>query len=87
MLNTVKRLKEEDNISVRVLEMVEMFRAYYLEDMHIHAIIAGRMVGMEKSLLQAGFMKPGAKAVKITAADVLRSMAGMREKETEFIIK
>jgi len=87
LLATIKKQKEAGTISNRILEAIEMFRAYYLEDMQIHAIIAGRMVGMEKSLLQAGFMKPGNKPVKITAADVLRTMAGMRERETEFIIK
>jgi len=87
LLATVKKHKEAGTISTKVLEAVELFRAYYLEDMHIHSIIAGRMVGMEKSLLQAGFLKPGAKQVKITAADVLRAMSGMRERETEFIVK
>ena len=82
-----KQMKEAGTLSQNVLDMVEMFRAYYLEDMHIHSIIAGRMVGMEKSLLQAGFIRPGAKAVKITAADVLRTMATMRDKETSFIVQ
>ena len=86
LLNLVKERKEAGQISQGVLDMIEMFRAFYLEDMHIHSIIAGRMVGMEKSLLQEGFMKPGAKPVKITAADVLRSMAAMRERETSFIL-
>jgi hypothetical protein len=87
LLNIVKQKMEEGSISDEIVDMVEMFRAFYLEDMHIHSIIAGRMVGMEKSLLQEGFMKPGAKAVKLTAADVLRSMAAMREKETAFLMK
>jgi len=86
LLNLVKDKKEAGQISGKVLDMVEMFRAYYLEDMHIHSIIAGRMVGMEKSLLQEGFVKPGSKPVKLTAADVLRTMATMREKETSFIL-
>lgn len=86
LLNIIKTGKEDGSISQEVLEAAEMFRAYYLEDMHIHSIIAGRMVGMEKSLLQEGFMKPGSKPVKLTAADVLRSMASMREKETSFLL-
>lgn len=86
LLDLVKAKKAEGTIGQRVLDMVEMFRAFYLEDMHIHSIIAGRMVGMEKSLLQAGFIKPGTKPVKITAADVLRSMAAMRDKETSFLV-
>ena len=86
LLNIIKSKKEAGELAQNVLDMIEMFRAYYLEDMHIHSIIAGRMVGMEKSLLQEGFMKPGAKPVKITAADVLRSMAAMRDKETSFIV-
>lgn len=87
LLAEAKILKETNQLSSTVLEKIEMFRAYYLEDMHIHSIIAGRMVGMEKSLLQAGFIKPGGKPVKITAADVLRTMAAMREKETQFIVQ
>lgn len=85
LFQCVKEHKE--NLSEAIMEKVEQFRAFYLEDMHIHSIIAGRMVGMEKSLLQEGFMKPGAKPVKLTAADVLRAMGMMRVKETEFIIK
>lgn len=63
-------------------EKVELFRAFYLEDMHIHSIIAGRMVGVEKSLLQEGFARKKA----ITAGDMLRMMAGVREKEVSFIL-
>jgi len=85
LLNCVKENKE--SLTPTIMEAVEMFRAYYLEDMHIHSIIAGRMVGMEKSLLQEGFMKPGAKPVKLTAADVLRAMGKMRDKETAFILE
>ena len=84
LLSTVKQKKEEGSLSEKVMDKMELFRAYYLEDMHIHSIIAGRMVGMEKSLLQAGFL--GDKAVKITAADVLRKMASMRERELGFLM-
>lgn len=87
LLNVVKEYKNEGKLSPVIMDAVEMFRAYYLEDMHIHSIIAGRMVGMEKSLLQEGFMKPGARPVKLTAADVLRTMAAMREREVAFILE
>lgn len=85
LLNCVKANREK--LSTPIMDAIEMFRAYYLEDMHIHSIIAGRMVGMEKSLLQEGFMRPGAKPVKLTAADVLRAMGKMRDKETAFILE
>lgn len=68
-----------------VREKFELFRTYYLEDMHIHSIIAGRMVGIEKSLLQEGFGSKKGKAMKITAGDMLRMMAKAREKEVEFL--
>ena len=84
LLATVKQKKEAGQLSEKIVDKMELFRAYYLEDMHIHSIIAGRMVGMEKSLLQAGFL--GDKAVKITAADVLRKMAAMRERELGFLM-
>ena len=54
--------------------------------MHIHSIIAGRMVGTEKSLLQEGFGARRGKPMSITAGDMLRMMAGMREKEVAFIV-
>lgn len=88
MLKVVKEYKEKGLLSAKVMDGVEMFRTYYLEDMHIHSIIAGRMVGLEKSLLQEGIPgRPGGKPIKLTAADVLRSMAKMREKETDFIMQ
>ena len=62
-------------------EKVELFRAFYLEDMHVHSIIAGRMVGVEKSLLQEGNKK-----MAITAGDMLRMMAMGRSKEVSFIV-
>ena len=86
LINLVKEYKEQGRISPIVMEGLEMFRAYYLEDMHIHSIIASRMVGMEKSLLQAGFMGKAGKPVKLTAADVLRTMGKMRDKELEFLM-
>ncbi len=86
LLNIIKARKEQGDLDQRIIDAIEMFRAYYLEDMHVHSIIAGRMVGMEKSLLQEGFMRPGSKPIKLTAADVLRTMAAMREKETSFIL-
>ena len=85
MLSTIKELKANGNLSEKVLEGVELFRSFYLEDMHVHAIIAMRMVGIEKSLLQEGFTRGNAKPVKLTAADVLRMMAKMRDKETAWI--
>jgi len=63
-------------------EKVELFRAFYLEDMHIHSIIAGRMVGVEKSLLQEGLANKRA----ITAGDMLRMLARGRENEVAFVI-
>lgn len=83
----LKIIKERwDSLSPVVREKVELFRTYYLEDMHIHSIIAGRMVGTEKSLLQEGFGAKRGKPMSITAGDMLRMMAGMREKEVAFII-
>ncbi len=83
----LKTIKEKmDTLSPEVMEKVELFRTYYLEDMHIHSIIAGRMVGTEKSLLQEGFGAKRGKPMSITAGDMLRMMAGMREKEVAFIV-
>ncbi len=87
LLQTVKTMKEAGTLSIAIQDKMELFRTYYLEDMHIHSIIAGRMVGMEKSLLQAGFMGQKGKAVKLTAADVLRTMAKMREREMAFLME
>ncbi len=84
LLNTIKA--KQENLSESVMEKVELFRTYYLEDMHIHSIIAGRMVGIEKSLLQAGISAKKGKPMKVTAGDMLRMMAGMRDKETAFIM-
>lgn len=84
LLNTIKAKKE--SCSALVMEKMELFRTYYLEDMHIHSIIAGRMVGIEKSLLQAGISAKKGKPMKITAGDMLRMMAKMREKEVDFIL-
>jgi hypothetical protein len=84
LFNTIKAHKE--SLSAAVMEKAELFRTYYLEDMHIHSIIAGRMVGIEKSLLQEGFHSKKGKAMAITAGDMLRMMAQMRVKETDFII-
>ena len=75
------------SLSPMVMEKVDLLRAYYLEDMHIHSIIAGRMVGVEKSLLQEGFGARKGKPMSITAGDMLRMMAAMREKETAFILE
>ncbi|MBT8230308.1 MAG: hypothetical protein KJO50_08615 [Bacteroidia bacterium] len=87
LIQTAKKLKEEGQLSEAIQDKIELFRTYYLEDMHIHSIIAGRMVGMEKSLLQAGFMGgEKGKMIKITAGDVLRKMAFMREKEMGFLL-
>jgi len=80
LLNTIK--EKQADLSEVVMEKVELFRTYYLEDMHIHSIIAGRMVGVEKSLLQEG----RGKKMSISAGDMLRMMAQMREKEVAFII-
>lgn len=85
LLNAVKEKKEAGELSEAVLQGIELFRSFYLEDMSVHSIIAMRMVGIEKSLLQAGFTK--GKPVKLTAADVLRMMGKMRDKETEWIVK
>ena len=86
----VKLLKavqaKQEKLSPSVMEKMELFRTYYLEDMHIHSIIAGRMVGIEKSLLQEGIGHKRGKAMQITAGDMLRMMAKMREKEVDFII-
>lgn len=83
----LKILKERQaDLSDQIMEKVELFRTYYLEDMHIHSIIAGRMVGIEKSLLQEGRSAKKGKPMSITAGDMLRMMAGMRDKETAFIM-
>ena len=83
----LKILKEKQlELSDQVMEKVELFRTYYLEDMHIHSIIAGRMVGIEKSLLQEGISTKKGKPMSITAGDMLRMMAAMRDKETAFIM-
>ena len=84
LLNIIKEKKHE--LPDAIMDEVELFRAYYLEDMHIHSIIAGRMVGIEKSLLQDGISAKKEKPMKITAADMLRMMAKAREKECEFIL-
>ncbi len=84
LLNVIKEKKKE--LPNMVMDEVELFRCYYLEDMHIHSVIAGRMVGIEKSLLQDGISSKKGKAMKITAADMLRMMARSREKECEFIL-
>ena len=84
LLNAIKHNQAE--LSETIMEKVELFRTYYLEDMHIHSIIAGRMVGIEKSLLQEGMGAKKGKPMKITAGDMLRMMAQMREKEVDFII-
>ena len=84
LLNTIKA--QQATLSDTIMEKVELFRTYYLEDMHIHSIIAGRMVGIEKSLLQEGISAKKGKAMAITAGDMLRMMAQMRDKETAFII-
>lgn len=83
----LKIIKEKQSeLSNQVMEKIELFRTYYLEDMHIHSIIAGRMVGIEKSLLQAGISAKKGKPMSITAGDMLRMMAAMRDKETAFIM-
>ena len=83
----LKIIKERQaDLSEMVMEKVELFRTYYLEDMHIHSIIAGRMVGIEKSLLQEGMSAKKGKPMAITAGDMLRMMAAMRDKETAFIM-
>ncbi len=83
----LKLIKEKQaELSNEVMEKVELFRTYYLEDMHIHSIIAGRMVGIEKSLLQEGISAKKGKPMSITAGDMLRMMAAMRDKETAFIM-
>ncbi len=84
LLNLIKEKQAE--LSDTVLEKMELFRTYYLEDMHIHSIIAGRMVGIEKSLLQHGMGAKRGKPMKITAGDMLRMMAQRREQEVGFII-
>jgi len=84
LLNSIKTKQAE--LSASVMEKIELFRTYYLEDMHIHSIIAGRMVGVEKSLLQEGIGARKGKPMSITAGDMLRMMAQMREKEVAFII-
>lgn len=84
LLKTVQA--KQATLSQLVMEKMELFRTYYLEDMHIHSIIAGRMVGIEKSLLQEGMGQKKRKALKISAGDMLRMMAKMREKEVDFII-
>ena len=78
--------KKQTTLSETIMEKVELFRTYYLEDMHIHSIIAGRMVGIEKSLLQEGRGAKSGKVMKITAGDMLRMIARMREKEVDFIV-
>lgn len=84
LLNAIKA--QQADLSEEVMEKVELFRTYYLEDMHIHSIIAGRMVGTEKSLLQEGMGARKGKPMSITAGDMLRMMAQMREKEVAFIV-
>lgn len=82
-MNLFATVKEhKNNLSSEVMNKLELFRCYYLEDMHIHSIIAGRMVGIEKSLLQEGIKKKFA----ITAADMLRMMAMKRHEEVQFIL-
>ncbi len=86
-LNFFSLLKEHaGRLTQDVIEKTELLRCYYLEDMHIHSIIAGRMVGIEKSLLQEGISKKG-KSMAITAGDMLRMMAKRREEETQFILE
>ena len=83
-MNLFSAVKEhKHNLSAEVINKLELFRSYYLEDMHIHSIIAGRMVGIEKSLLQEGIKKKFA----ITAADMLRMMAMKRHEEVQFILE
>ena len=84
LFNTIKA--KQDSLPEVIMNKMELFRTYYLEDMHIHSIIAGRMVGIEKSLLQEGMGAKRGKPMSITAGDMLRMMSGMREKETNFII-
>ncbi len=84
LFNAIKA--KQDSLSEIIMDKMELFRTYYLEDMHIHSIIAGRMVGIEKSLLQEGMGAKRGKPMSITAGDMLRMMSGMREKETNFII-
>lgn len=84
LFNTIKA--KQDTLSATIMDKMELFRTYYLEDMHIHSIIAGRMVGIEKSLLQEGMGAKRGKPMSITAGDMLRMMSGMREKETNFIV-
>ena len=85
LFNTIKEHRSE--LSEVIMEKVELFRTYYMEDMHIHSIIAGRMVGIEKSLLQQGFASKSGKMMAITAGDMLRMMASKREEETRFIME
>jgi hypothetical protein len=85
-LKIYKLAKYEGKIPENIQEKVELFRAFYLEDMHVHSIIAGRMVGIEKSLLQEGISAKG-REIKVTAGDMLRMMASKREEETKFIIE
>ena len=84
LFNTIKA--RQASLSPIIMDKMELFRTYYLEDMHIHSIIAGRMVGIEKSLLQEGMGAKRGKPMSISAGDMLRMMSGMREKETNFII-
>lgn len=84
LLNSIK--KQQANLSAALMEKVELFRTYYLEDMHIHSIIAGRMVGIEKSMLQEKLSAKRGKPMAITAGDMLRMMAEMRTRETDFIV-
>lgn len=83
-MNLFATVKEhKSSLSLAVMNKLELFRCYYLEDMHVHSIIAGRMVGIEKSLLQEGIKKKFA----ITAADMLRMMAQKRHEEVQFILE
>ncbi len=84
LFNTIK--EKQNSLSPIIMDKMELFRTYYLEDMHIHSVIAGRMVGIEKSLLQEGMGAKRGKPMSITAGDMLRMMSNMREKETNFII-
>lgn len=77
---------KQADLSPGIMEKAELFRTFYLEDMHIHSIIAGRMVGIEKSLLQEGVSAKRGRPMSVTAGDMLRMMAGMREKEVNFIV-
>lgn len=85
LIKFTKTLVAEGKLNEEVKDALDLFKSFYLEDMQVHAIIALRMVGIEKSLLQEGFLNKGAKPVKLSAADVLRAMGKMREKEMEWL--